>query len=145
MPVSFPMKPLSSYLRRRRVAEAVLSLAASPRGFTASQLAEQVRSLSQQTPAEYHARQAAYDVKKLRAKQFVCRIPKSQRYDVTAPGLKAMTALIVLREKVIKPLLAAAQAQRKPRKPRNPTPLDVHYESLRVAMRGVFQELGVAA
>ena len=131
--------------RMRRVAEAVLSLAASPTGFTASQLAERVRSLSQQTPAEYHARQAAYDVKKLRAKQFVRRIPKRQRYEATPAGLKAMTALIVLREKVIKPLLAAAQAQRKPRKPRNPTPLDVHYESLRVAMRGVFQELGVAA
>ena len=131
--------------RMRRVAQSVLSLGASPNGFTASQLAEQLRSLSRQTQAEYHARHAAYDLKKLRAKQFVRRIPKSQRYEATAAGLKAMTALIVLREKVIKPLLAAAQAQRKPRKPRNPTPLDVHYECLRVAMRGVFQELGVAA
>jgi len=103
----------------RRVAQSVLSLAASPNGFTASQLAEQLRTLSRQTQAEYHARQAAYDLKKLRARQFVPfvrRIPKSQRYETTAARLKAMTALIVLREKVIKPLLAAAQAQRKPRK-----------------------------
>jgi hypothetical protein len=131
--------------RMRRVAESVLSLAASPNGFTASQLAEHLRSLTRQTQTEYHARHAAYDLKKLRGKEFVRRIPKSQRYEATAVGLKAITALIVLREKVIKPLLAAAQAQRKPRKPRNPTPLDVHYECLRVAMRGVFQELGVAA
>ena len=131
--------------RMRLVAEAVLSLAASPNGFAASQLAEQVRSLRQQTQAEYNPRQAAYDLKKLRGKQFVCRIPNSQRYQATAAGLKAMTTLIVLRDKVIKPVLAAAQARRKPRKPRNPTPLDLHYECLRVAMRGVFQELGVAA
>jgi hypothetical protein len=67
-----------------------LSLAASLSGFTASQLAEQVRSLSQQTQAEYHARQPAYDLKKLRVKQFVRRIPKCQRYKATTAGLKAI-------------------------------------------------------
>jgi hypothetical protein len=56
-----------------------------------------------------------------------------------------MTALLVLRDKVIKPLLAAAQELRPARGPQNPTALDAHYETIRVGMHGIFRELGVAA
>src|ERR1700716_59238 len=62
--------------RMRWVAQAVLALSPSPGGFTASQLAEQVRRLSQQGESEYGPRRAAYDLKKLRVKQIVCRIGK---------------------------------------------------------------------
>jgi hypothetical protein len=131
--------------RMRWVAESVLALSPSPGGFTASELAAQVRSISQQSESEYGPRRAAYDLKKLRGKQIVRRIAKSQRYVPIAKGLKTITALIVLRHKVIQPLLAAAQRLRRPRRPQNPTPLDRHYETIRVALEGVFQELGVAA
>jgi hypothetical protein len=60
-------------------------------------------------------------------------------------GAEGITALIVLRDKSIKPLLAAAQGQRPPRGAQNPTPLDAHYAVIRTAMRGVFHELGIAA
>jgi hypothetical protein len=66
-------------------------------------------------------------------------------YEPIPSGLKAITALVVPREKIIKPLLAAAQAARRPRHPKNPTPLDLHYECVRVGVQGVFQELGLAA
>jgi hypothetical protein len=56
-----------------------------------------------------------------------------------------MAALLVLRDKAIKPLLAAAQQHRRSRPPQNPTPLDVHYQTIRASMRGVFHELGIAA
>jgi hypothetical protein len=66
--------------RMRWVLEAVIALclSLSPHGFTASELARQVRVLSNQDQSDYGARRAAY-------------------------------ALIVLRNKAIKPLLAAAQ------------------------------------
>jgi len=131
--------------RMRWVAEAVLALSPSPGGFTASELAGQVRSICQQSESEYGPRRAAYDLKKLRGKHIVRRIAKSQRYEPIAEGLKTMTALIVLRNKAIKPLLAAAQHLRRPRRAQNPSPLDRHYEAIRLAMEGVFQELGVAA
>jgi len=131
--------------RMRRVAEAVLILASSSQGFTASQLADQVRTLSPPTETEYSSRQAAYDLKKLRGKQFVRRISNSQRYEPIPSGLRALAALLILREKIIKPLLAAAQAARKARRPKIPTPLDLHYECVRVGMQGVFHELGIAA
>jgi hypothetical protein len=56
-----------------------------------------------------------------------------------------MTALLVLRNKAIKPLLAAAQPLRPPRGAHNPKPIDAHYHAIRVAMQGVFHELGLAA
>jgi len=57
-----------------------------------------------------------------------------------------MTALVVLREKVIKPLLAASQqSEESHAKPNHPTPVDQHYEYLRVGMRDLFTALGVVA
>jgi hypothetical protein len=52
---------------------------------------------------------------------------------------------VVLRNKAIKPLLAAAQGLRASRGAQNPTALDSHYETIRTAMHAVFQELGMAA
>jgi hypothetical protein len=63
--------------------------------------------LSNQIESEYGARRAAYDLKKLQGKQIVRRIGQTRRYESMPKGLKAMTALVVLRDKAIKPLLAA--------------------------------------
>jgi hypothetical protein len=131
--------------RMRWVAGAVLALAASPDGFTASQLAERVRMQSRDKGFQYGPRRAAYDLKKLRGKQIVSRIGKTPRYKVITEGLRAMTALVILREKTIKPLLAAAKDHRRSRRPRNPAPIDAHYYTIRAAMCGVFHELGIAA
>ena len=116
-----------------------------PGGVTASELASQVRRLSKQSEAEYRARRAAYDLKKLRGKQIVRRIDQSRRYEPISQSLKAMTALVVLRNKAIKPLLAAAQQLRPTRGSQNPGALDRRYETIRVGMQGVFRELGLAA
>ena len=131
--------------RMRHVAAAVVALSAWPNGFTASQLAAQVRVVSKQSQSEYGRRRAAYDLKKLRAKQIVRRIGRTRRYEPLRAGLRAMTALVVLRNKAIKPLLAAAQEIRPARGPQNPRVIDGHYQAIRLAMRGVFNELGIAA
>ena len=133
--------------RMRWVVEAVIALclSLSPHGFTASELARQVRVLSNQGESEYGARRAAYDLKKLRGKEIVRRIGQTRRYQSTSSGVKAMVALVVLRNKAIKPLLAAAQDLRPSRGAQNPRPLDRNYEIIRTAMQVVFQELGLAA
>jgi hypothetical protein len=51
-----------------------------------------------------------------------------------------MTALVVLRDKAIQPLLAAAQQTRPTRGAQNPTQLDMHYQTIRAGMQGVFHE-----
>jgi hypothetical protein len=131
--------------RMRRVAEAVLALSASPAGFTASELAGQIHSHTGTPESEYGTRRAAYDIKKLRAKGMVRKIGKSRRYEPVPDGLRSLTALLVLREKIIRPLLAASRQPNPPAKPANPVPIDHHYESLRAGMRDLFTELGIAA
>jgi hypothetical protein len=131
--------------RLRHVAAAVVALSASPEGFTASALADQVRASGGKSLPVYGPRQAAYDLKKLRGQQIVRRIGVTRRYDVVPSGLRAITALLVLREKVIKPILAAAQGIAPTRGGQNPRAIDRHYQDLRLAMKGVFGELGIAA
>ena len=52
-----------------------------------------------------------------------------------------MTALIVLRNKALKPLLAAAQLLRPSRGAHNPKPIDAHYNALQLVMYGVFHDI----
>src|ERR1700746_1473089 len=70
-------------------------------------LPARVRALGNQSPAQYDPTRAAYDLKKLRGKQIVRRIAHTRRYEALPTGLRAMIALLVLRNKAIKPLLAA--------------------------------------
>ena len=131
--------------RIRWVVEAVLSLASFPGGFTASQLAQQVRTVGQQSESEYGPRHAAYDLKKLRGKQMVDRVGKTRRYQPMLNGMRVMAALLVLRDKVVRPILAAAQPLRPSRGNQNSTPIDRHYETMLLAMQEIFHELGIAA
>ena len=131
--------------RMRRVADAVLALSSSPMGFTASDLAEKVQAMSGELHSQYGPRRAAYDIKKLRGKGMVQKIGASRRYEPLQVGLRAMTTLVVLREKVIRPLLAASTRPDPHSKLSNPTPIDHHYENLRAGMHSLFTELGVAA
>jgi hypothetical protein len=89
----------------RWVVEALIALCVSPspQGFTASELARQVRLLSNQSESEYGPRRAAYDLKKLRAKEIVQRIGQTRRYQSTPSGLRAMVALAVLETKPSSP------------------------------------------
>src|ERR1700688_2482651 len=98
-----------------------------------------------QSPSAYGPRQAAYDLKKLRGKQIVQRIGSTRRYEPVPSGLRAITALLVLRDKAIKPLLAAAQEITPTHGGQNPRTIDRHDHDLRLAMHGVFHELGIAA
>jgi hypothetical protein len=135
-----PNKP-----RMRRVANAVLALSSSPTGFMASDLAQKVRDMTGESDSDYGARRAAYDLKKLRAKGMVQKIGSSRRYEPLQEGIRALTALVVLRERVIRPLLAASTHPKADSKLLNPTPIDHHYENLRADMHHLFTELGVAA
>ena len=106
---------------------------------------DRVRASRQQTQLHYGPRQAAYDLKKLRGKRIVRRIGPTRHYEPLPSGLRAMTALVVLRNKAIKPLLAAVQPLYPTRGPHNPKPIDHHYQTINLAMQGVFHELGRAA
>jgi len=52
---------------------------------------------------------------------------------------------MVLREKVIKPLLAGAGKRKRGRKPRNQAPIDACYEAMQKEMQNLFECLRIAA
>jgi len=85
------------------------ALSTAPKGFTASDLAAQVRTLNGPSAKPYQPRQAAYDLKKLRGKKLVSKIGNSRRYEATPHGLKAMAALAVLRDKVHRRLVPSSE------------------------------------
>ena len=73
------------------------------------------------------------------------RVEATRRYQPIPEGWKALVALLVLRNKAIQPLLAGTSPMRPARGAQNPTAIDRHYETVRVAMQGLFRELGLAA
>ncbi len=128
--------------RIRAVIEAVMALAWYPRGFTAREVATKVEEILRQT---YQPRQAAYDLKKLRGKHLVEKIAKSHRYQPTSEGLRTLAGLMVLRDKVLQPLLAGCGKRKSGGKPKNPHPLDPYYEAVQREMQCLFGALNIAA
>jgi hypothetical protein len=73
------------------------------------------------------------------------KVGSSGHYQPLSPGLKTVAALVVLREKVIEPLLAGIAMPRVGRRLKNWSSIDQHYETFRLDLRSLLQELGVAA
>jgi hypothetical protein len=129
--------------RMRAIMEAVISLSPKPEGFTASEVADKVKQITGNF--HYEARHASYDLKKLRGKKLVKRKDYSRRYQSTADGLKSMTAFMVLRDKVMLPLLARAGKRKYGRKPRKLSEIDFHYENIQIEMQNIFKFLNIVA
>lgn len=131
--------------RMRAVMEAVMALAPKPGGFSIEQLAQRVREMAGYPAEAYGVRQAAYDLKKLRGKEMVERVEGTRRYTATLPGFATMCALVIIREKVIKPVMAGAARPKRGRPPKQPSAMDVHYENLRRELWSALETLGLAA
>jgi len=119
--------------------------APAPQGFRVADVAAQVRTLTGQTADAYGPRHAAYDLKKLRAKHLVETVPSSRRYRVPPTGVRTIVALVILRDKVITPILAGTATSKMGRKPKTWSPIDAHYETIRKDMQTLFEDLGLAA
>ncbi len=132
-----------SKTRMRIFIEAVIAVAAKPGGFSVKDLAEEVR---ERAPSiAYTSWQAAYDLRKLRGKCFVEKVQTSHRYRCNASGLRAMAALLVITDKVIRPVLAGVGKRRHGRPSSTQNPVDLHYRRLQNEMRNLFETLGIAA
>lgn len=81
---------------------------------------------------------------KLRGKKLVRRKEQSRRYVSDPSGVRTMCAYLLLREKVIKPLLAGV-IHPKGRPPKLLNPLDQHYVNLRQELHRTFETIGLAA
>jgi hypothetical protein len=131
--------------RMRAVLSAVLTLGPAPTGFSAGQVRARVQALRRQPDRAYTPRQVAYDLKKLRAKGLIAKVGGSRRYQISPSGMRAITALLVLREQVIRPLLAGLRTHQRVPKPATSTTFDQHYERICRDLQSLFEDLGIAA
>jgi hypothetical protein len=120
---------------------AVLALATAPGGFTVGQLAAKVHTMTGHT--DYTIRQAAYDLRKLRAKRLVDKPGRSRRYQLPEHATRTITALLSLRDHVIAPILAGVRSPRMGRKPKTWTTIDRDYEQIRINMQTLLDHLGL--
>ena len=131
--------------RNRAVVQALVALSSAPEGFAVPQLAEQVRQRLGCSPEQYSTRRAAYDLAKARGKALAQRLPGRCRYQCQPPQLRTLCAYVLLREEVLKPLLAGAQCDQLHDPPKQMAPLDQQYVLLHAQMHRTFQLLGLAA
>jgi len=129
--------------RMQAVSEALLALAPKPGGFSLAELAAKVRELLPDSTLSYAPRHASYDLSKLRGKELVERIQRSRRYRIRQHGIQILAGMLILREKVIKPVLAGIGRHRLGRPPKNICPLDQHYINLQQEMRRTFETLAL--
>jgi hypothetical protein len=131
--------------RIKAVMEAVIELSVVPNGFSSSDLAIKVQERTGYVESQYTSRKAAYDLKKFRGKKLVRKITNSRKYETVPDGLRAMTALLVLTDKVIKPVLAGTGKGKPGPKPKTQSKIDIHYQNLQMEMRYLFCDIGIAA
>ncbi len=130
--------------RMRQVVAAVVALAPQPAGFTVSDLARKVSEIAGPELQAYNSRRAAYDLAKIRGKGLVERVGKSRRYRATPDGVAKLAAYTILRDQVIKPLMAGI-IRRQGRPPKVVHLVDQHYQNLREELYKTFETLGLAA
>jgi len=131
-------------VRLRSVADALLALSTRPGGFTAAHLVQQIRERHKDRQ-EYGQRQALYDLAKFTAKGLVSHKPRMRCYQIVPTAVRALAAYLIIRERVLKPILAGAGCKRLGRPPKNIDPLDTHYLNLRSELFATLEKLGIAA
>lgn len=94
--------------RIRATLATVLALAAASARFTVTDLATKVHTMTGHT--DYTTRQAAYDLRKLRGKDLMVKPGRSRRCHLSAQPARTITALLILREQVIAPILAGVRS-----------------------------------
>lgn len=103
----------------RSALAAALALAVAPQGFTVAEFTAQVQAITGQAPENYSARQAAYDLRKLRAKQLITKPGRTRRYHVPGDAARTITAILTIRDHVIAPLIAGLRTPHLGRPPKH--------------------------
>lgn len=132
--------------RMRAAMEAVVALSISPTGFSAAEHAERVREILGKQAGKYTARHSAYDLKKLRGKGLVTKAAgTSRKYTAPPDGLRALAGLVIIREKILKPLLTYRGRCKPGSKTVRTAEIDSKYQAVRHQMQHLFKQLRFVA
>ena len=128
--------------RIRAALAAALALAPAPGGFTVATFTAKVRRITGSDTCT--TRQAAYDMRKLRAKNLILKPGRGRRYHTPPQAARTIGGLLTLRDHVIAPLLAGLGRPSPAARPAHPHHIDADYEMLRNAMHYLFRDLGIS-
>ncbi len=124
------------------VAKALIQIAAVSDNFTASDLVTKVKELFPDY-YKYSVRNAGYDLRKFRSKGLIAKKERTRKYQINYIEIRQIAALLILREKVIYPLLANGGKLHHGRKPSNYSELDKHYYFIQKEVQKVFGIIGI--
>ena len=130
--------------RMRAVIKTVIA-PIKPHGFSTSELGKKVMEILHKNNTPYTSRHASSDLKKLRGKNLVHLREHSRSYEATGDGLRAMVAFLVLRDKVLSPLLAGVCTRHAVPKQQHQSPIGINYDTMQSEMQKIFNIIGVAA
>lgn len=80
-----------------------------------------------------------------RAKDLVERMAGTRCYQIPDQAIRKLAALVVLREQILRPLLAGARAANTKHKPSRRDPIDNQYARIQWELRQLFKQLKFAA
>ena len=129
--------------RCRNVMKAVLELAIKPSGFTSKEVANKYLKICQLPDGSYNARQAAYDLRKLREKEIVYRKENSRKYLITPKGVAMLVAIIIIREKIFNPIVAGITKKKLNEPPTKLSKVDQLYISIRDNIMVICKQYGL--
>lgn len=131
--------------RMRVVMEALIALSINPCPITAALVADKVREIGGTAFDSYTKRQAAYDLRKFRGKGVIEKTTPGKTYTLKCEGLRTITAFIVIRDKVLIPLLSCRGDLRKIRHQRNRSNVQIHMDNIQHEMKNIFNHYRIAA
>lgn len=127
----------------RNVMKAVLELSTKPDGFTSKAVAEKYAQIAEIPDQSYKPRHAAYDLRKLTAKELVERKENSRKYHITSKGISMIVATAIIRDKIFKPIVAAIGKECKVEPSEKLSKVDQIYISIRDQIRELCKYYGV--
>ena len=94
--------------RAQALLAAMLAFSLLPRGFANRDLREHVAPLLGLSLDEYHRNRMTYDLRRLRLRGLIERIPRTRRYRVTDEGLRTALCYHRVHARVMRPAMSAA-------------------------------------
>jgi len=118
-----------------------IEMAKQPNGFASAELYAQVVDRLQNQA--YTKSQLSYDLRKLKAKEIIEKVPASHRYKFSKNGIQKAVGLLVFRNEIIQPVLAATYLTKKRGPKPRLSPRDQLYRNIQINLEALCIEYGL--
>ena len=130
--------------KKRNIAamQSVLALAIKPEGY---KLSDVVSEMKLRMSKSYSARNAGYELRKLRGKGLVEKIAGTTRYRTTKKGIETIIAIMALTQKTIPAVLSSLNKEMLAEDPAQMSTMDQNLVSVWKGIKAIMQQYGIAA